>query len=660
MCGILGIAGRLPDSIESNLRSMCGALSHRGPDDSGTWIDPRGVVALGQTRLSIIDLSPGGHQPMRSHSGRFVIVFNGEVYNYQEILGELKKDGPLTMRGHSDTEVMLEAIEAWGVRPAVERFRGMFAFALWDTKERVFYLVRDRMGVKPLYYGWHAGTLLFASELKALKAFPAFGKEIDRDALALFMQQSYIPAPHSIYRGIYKLPNATILTLEESELALPPGRFSAFADEGSSAPQTYWSLRETVEQGRREPFSGSRQDALSALESILTESVGLRMVADVPVGAFLSGGIDSSLVVALMQAQSSKPVRTFSIGFDQDKFNEAPFARKVAEHIGTSHTELYISASDALEVVPKLSQIYDEPFADSSQIPTYLVSKLARQQVTVSLSGDGGDELFAGYLRYQWAEQIWRYLSPLPTSLKQGISAAISSLPVSSWDAIVGVLNRISQGRLNFHNPGDKIQKLARVLTLNTREELYARLLTHWEDPLALVKGSHAQKHIMLDKSLWPASGSYLDLMMFLDMSSYLPDEILVKLDRASMAVSLEAREPLLDHKLIEFCWKLPNKWKTGAAGSKKLLREVLYKYVPKQLVDRPKVGFGVPIESWLRGPLRDWAEHLLDRQKMESQGYLNSEMVHKLWSQHLEGKRNWHYYLWDVLMFQSWLEAQS
>ncbi len=663
MCGIAGYAGSFPTDAPGALRAMVAALHNRGPDDAGEWLDPQTAVALGHARLSILDLSPEGHQPMASASGRYVIVFNGEVYNFREIIAAIEQQcGPLKLRGHSDTEVMLAAIETWGLDAAVQRFRGMFAFALWDKREHVLSLVRDRFGVKPLYYGWQNGTLLFASELKSFCAHPLFKPEIDRDAVALLMRFNCIPAPHSIYRGVYKLPGGTLLNLKTDELKSRPDGFSAFAGEGRCSPSRYWSLRDVVERGQQQPFSGDETEAINCLDQVLREAVGLRMVADVPLGAFLSGGIDSSLVVAMMQAQSSQPVRTFSIGFSEAAYNEAQHAKKVAQHLGTNHTELYVSPEEALKVVPLLPRMYDEPFADSSQIPTYLVSKLARTQVTVSLSGDGGDEAFAGYLRYPWADKIWRVLGPCPGALKRAIGGAIRCLSVSQWDRLIGIVNSLTSGGMNFHNPGDKAHKLARVLQLNSREELYARLVSHWEDPQALVLGSQAQPTSLLNSENYPRGASYLSLMMFLDMQSYLPDDILVKLDRASMAVSLEAREPLLDQRLIEFAWTLPEKWKLSRAQggvTKYLLRKVLSRYVPAPLFERPKMGFGIPLDSWLRGPLRDWAEALLEEKKLQEDEFFNVKMVRTYWQEHLSGKRNWHFYLWDVLMFQAWLRER-
>lgn len=623
------------------LREMTDAIRYRGPDDAGHWFDASAGVGLGHRRLSILDLSPAGHQPMFSASGRFCIIFNGEVYNYEQIRSEL---GPRNWRGHSDTEVMLEAIEEWGVHAAVKRFVGMFAFALWDKRDHALSLVRDRLGIKPLYYGWAGSDLLFGSELKALRAFPGFSNEIDRNAVALLMRHNYIPAPYSIYQRVYKLPPGTVLTLS--------------APEGPAAPVAYWSAKEVAESGTRDPFRGTDEEAVASLEQIFSGAVRLRMIADVPLGAFLSGGVDSSAVVALMQANSRVPVRTFSIGFSEDAYNEAAYAAEVARHLGTEHTELYVSPQQAQAVIPELGSMYDEPFADSSQIPTFLVSQLARSQVTVSLSGDGGDELFGGYTRYLWTEEVWSKQKRVPYPLRAAIAAAIKAAPVPLLEGLFRMAAPFLPSRFQQTLFSDKLRKIAELLPLRSQEQLYYSLISHWKDPHELVPASIEPPTQASDPGQWAKLPGLMEWMMYLDLVSYLPDDILTKVDRASMAVSLEARVPMLDHRLVEFAWKLPPSMKVRGGQGKWLLRQLLYRYVPKHLIERPKMGFGVPLGAWLRGALRDWAEELLTPSKFQH-GYLDPGPVQIKWKEHLSGRRNWQYELWDVLTFQAWYEKQ-
>jgi asparagine synthase (glutamine-hydrolysing) len=628
---------------------MSDTLLHRGPDDEGSFIDEAAGLALGFRRLSIIDLSPEGHQPMTSKDGRYVLIFNGEIYNFQELRRELEDLGH-PFRGHSDTEVMLAAFTQWGFEPAIKRFNGMFALALWDKEERTLHLTRDRIGEKPLYYGFSGSTFLFGSELKALRAHPEFKAEINRDALALFLRYNYIPAPYSIYQGIYKLTPGTYLSLDERESSL--GQLPE--------PLAYWSAREAAEAGTASPFEGTEAQAVTELEALLTDAVGLRMVADVPLGAFLSGGVDSSTVIALMQAQSSQPVKTFSIGFTEEAYNEARHARAVAEHLKTDHTELYVTPEDAMAVIPRLPTLYDEPFSDSSQIPTFLVSQLARRHVTVSLSGDGGDELFAGYNRYLLGESVWNKISWMPKGSRAVAAGALTTVSPRTWDRAFTGLKPFLPSRLQHARPGDRLHKLAEILTVPDVEAMYMNIVSHWKQPTRLVPGSSEPRTILTDERAWANLPGIIQRMMYLDAVTYLPDDILVKVDRASMGVSLEARVPFLDHRVFEFSWRLPLSWKIQQGQSKWPLRQILYKHVPQRLIERPKMGFGIPVGEWLRGPLRDWAESLLDEGRLKREGLLNAEPVRRKWEEHLRGVRNWQYYIWDVLMFQGWLEEET
>ena len=622
---------------------MADTLSHRGPDDAGAWVDAPVGLALGFRRLSIVDLSPEGHQPMHSESGRYVIAFNGEVYNFGALREELEPLGH-HFRGRSDTEVMLAAIEEWGLEKAVGRFVGMFAFALWDHQQRRLSLVRDRIGIKPLYYGWMGQTFLCGSELKALRAHPDFRPEVDRGSLALFMRHGYVPAPYSIYKGIHQLPPGSILTLD-STIA-----------QGAS-PVAYWSAREVAEQGVANVFTGSECEAVEQLDSLLRDAVKLRMVADVPLGAFLSGGIDSSIVVALMQAQSRQPVKTFTIGFEEAGYNEATHARAVSEHLKTDHTELYITSAQAQAVIPRLPEIYDEPFADPSQIPTFLVSQLTRNHVTVSLSGDGGDELFAGYNNYFNANAIWRKIGWMPPPVRRGLSRALRALRPQTYDRWGGWLSRYTGRFGSVGSAGDKLHKLAEVIAVQNQEALYHKLVSHWKTPSDVVRDGLEPPSVFTDRTRWASLPDFTRRMMYFDTTAYLPDDILTKVDRASMAVSLEARVPLLDHRVVEFAWRVPLSMKIRAGQGKWLLRQLLYQYVPQSLIERPKMGFGVPLEDWLRGPLREWAEHLLEERRLRDEGFFNPGPIRVMWQEHLSGQRNWQGPLWNVLMFQAWLE---
>lgn len=646
MCGFAGFASDRKnwgaDDMYGVVNRMSEALIHRGPDDHGSWIDNEAGVALGFRRLSIIDLSPAGHQPMLSDSGRFAIVFNGEVYNFEAIRRELlaARLAP-PFRGHSDTEVILAAIEAWGLQEAVKRFIGMFAIALWDRRSRELHLVRDRLGVKPLYYGWTGGSFVFGSELKALRRHPAFNPEVDRRSLASLVRYNFIPAPYTIYRDIRKLTPGCILTVG-------PGRSSA-------EEKAYWSVEEAVECGVSDPWKASYTEAVDELDRLLRDSIRLRMVADVPLGVFLSGGIDSTVVTALMQDQSSRPIRTFSIGFHEEGYDEAKNAAAVAAHLGTEHTEMYVTPAEAMAVIPRLPDIFDEPFADSSQIPTYIVSELARRHVTVALSGDGGDELFGGYGRYLAADPILRRISKIPDGVRYPLGRLLSILSSALLD---GYGERVLPGRLRNRINARRLQGLATLLAAPAVNAMYQHLL--WPDPGSVVLGPSGHQPALAEPRRSGLLSSPMSRMMYLDTISYLPDDILVKVDRASMAVSLEAREPLLDHRLVEFAWRLPMDMKVHDDGGKRVLREVLQRYVPRELMDRPKRGFAVPVGRWLRGSLRPWAEELLDERRMEGEGYFDPKHVRRLWAEHQNGTGDSCTQLWSILAFQAWLDGHG
>jgi len=658
MCGIAGFLdlslNRSKKELHTPISAMTDTLHHRGPDDSGVWVDEKAGVALGHRRLSIIDLSSEGHQPMYSASGRFVIVYNGEIYNYLDIRKDMESEFNSKLkthhsslpkwRGHSDTEVMLAAFEKWGVEGSVKRFVGMFAFALWDRQERLLYLVRDRLGEKPLYYGRMGDVFLFGSELKAFRSHPSWRGEIDRNALALYMRHNYIPAPYSIYKGIYKLLPGTILTLNSKDIKHIPH------------PIPYWSAKTVAEAGVANPFHGSNTEAIAHLDNLLRNSIKHQMIADVPLGAFLSGGIDSSTVVALMQAQSDRPVKTFTIGFYEEGYNEAKDAAEVARHLGTDHTELYVTPKETMDVIPQLPVLYDEPFSDSSQIPTFLISQLTRRYVTVSLSGDGGDELFGGYNRYFLGRSIWGKIGWMPKNLRNILVKALTSLSPQSWETLFHKLNHVLPKQIKQQTPGDKLHKLAEVLNVNSPMEMYLRLVSHWKEPDSVVIDSVEPITALTNNNQKAKLSDFTQTMMYLDLITYLPDDILVKVDRAAMGVSLESRIPFLDHRVVEFAWQLPLSMKIRNGQGKWILRQVLYNYVPKELIERPKMGFGVPIDSWLRGPLREWAESLLNEKRLRGEGFFKPQPIQEKWIEHLSGRRNWQYYLWDVLMFQAWL----
>jgi asparagine synthase (glutamine-hydrolysing) len=635
MCGIAGyldLARALNPALQCvTARTMTDAIRHRGPDHGAEWLDEADGVALGYRRLAILDLSPAGQQPMHSADGRFVMVYNGEVYNYPEFRAELEQRGH-RFHGHSDTEAMLAAIAAWGVEAAVERFNGMFAFALWDRHERALWLARDRAGIKPLYYGLWQGALLFGSELKALAAYPGFAPSTDRDAQALYLRLGYIPAPHTMYRGIHKLPPGCLL-----RAALGEAKASELP-----APRPYWSPQRVFEAGAHDPFTGSYDEAVEALDALMRDAVRQQMISDVPLGAFLSGGVDSSTVVAMMQTQHSRPVQTFTIGFSEAMYDEAPFARAVAAHLRTDHSEQIVTPAEAMAVIERLPAMYDEPFADSSQIPTFLVSQHARRQVTVVLSGDGGDELFAGYERYTWARGVWERAGALPRPMREAAASTLRAVPHAAWNAAGMALGR--------KRVGDKAVKLAGALTFADQADLYRKMHTLWPEPSRLVEGAHepatALDGVARAAHVAPAD-AYVRWMQQSDLALYLPDDVLTKVDRASMATSLEVRVPLLDHRVIAFAARLPLAYTLG----KRVLRDVLYRQVPRTLIDRPKAGFGVPIGDWLRGPLRAWAESRLDSQRLRACG-LTPEPIRAAWAAHLAGRGAWAHALWAVCLW--------
>jgi asparagine synthase (glutamine-hydrolysing) len=645
MCGITGLLsarGLTADRMAEDLQKMTRTLIHRGPDDGGVWCDVPAGVGLGHRRLSIVDLSPLGHQPMASRTGRYIITFNGEIYNYRELRTELIALAH-AFRGNSDTEVLLAAAEEWGLQRALERCTGMFAFGLWDARERILHLARDRFGEKPLYYGSFAGTLLFGSELKALRASSCWSADIDRDALTLLVRHGYIPAPHSVFRQVRKVE---------------PGRIVSARIQGSHislSEATYWNPLEAFEAAVRADFVGSAEDAVASIDQALRDAIAHQMVADVPVGAFLSGGIDSSLVVALMQQLSTRPVRTFSIGFSEEAFNEAPFARKIAAHLGTHHTELMVTPQETIDVIPLIPRIYDEPFGDSSQIPTYLVSKLARTDVTVSLSGDAADELFGGYERYPQSIDRWRRVARVPAALRRLAGTAILGIP--PW----GLELLACPARLS------KRWRRRGVLTDYVRERAPKWAARGFQDfydvdnspprPAHLVPGASEPQTVASDPRLWPSSADQARHMMFVDACLYLPGDILVKVDRAAMAVSLETRVPFLDLGIAVAAWQIPTAIHFADGRGKWLLRQLLQRHVPQSMFDRPKRGFQVPIAKWLRTELCDWAETLLAQARLQREGFFDAAVVRQRWRQHLNHDADWSFFLWPVLMFQTWLE---
>ena len=648
MCGFAGLIdpnrATSASELEATAARLAATLAHRGPDSFGTWCDAQTGVALGHQRLAVIDLSPDGHQPMASRSGRYVIAYNGEVYNFRDLRKQLETSGSI-FTGHSDTEVVLEAIDQWGLDRALDAFIGMFAFALWDRDKRILSLARDRLGIKPVYWGHADKCFVFGSELRALAAHPHFRRDIDRDAVTLYALHGNVPAPRSIYQDAHKLEAGTRLDYD--------------AETGTHTISRYWSLAQTAEHGLSNPYGGDRRAAVADLDRLLHDAIGCRMVADVPLGVFLSGGIDSSTVAAVMQSQSPTPVKTFSIGFADAAYDESKDAAAVARHLGTDHHALTVTDRDARDVVPRLGAMYDEPFGDSSQIPTFLVSEMTRRHVTVALSGDGGDEVFGGYNRYLWAGALNLQRNLIPMFLRKILGGLLTSIPPQSWDTAMDALGPVLPRAFRQRNSGDKIHKLATVLAASSSTEMYRRLVHLW--PSAdTITGRPEPANLLTEGSLDFDFTHSLDRMMVLDTLGYLPNDILTKVDRASMAVSLEARVPLLDHRLLAFAWSLPRAWKIEGGVGKAVLRDVLATYVPRALTDRPKMGFAIPVGDWLRGPLRPWAEEYLSAQRLSDGGLFDTQVVRTAWREHLSGRRNHAQKLWPILMFGQWLDHQK
>jgi asparagine synthase (glutamine-hydrolysing) len=648
MCGIAGIwsPGLRVAERTSIVRRMAGCLAHRGPDAEGFWVPEDAPLAFGHRRLAVVDLTESGTQPMRSASGRWIIVFNGEIYNYRELRRELRQLG-VVFRGASDTEVLLAAIEEWGITRALRRCVGMFAIGLWDVELAELHIARDRLGEKPLYYASIGSTFAFSSELKALRSHPDWIGTVDRDALALFLRHTHVPAPLSIYEGVRKVRPGTVISLRLGGGIIDP------------IETVYWSAVQTALSAEEHRLAEPDDVLLDRVEDALSATISDQMIADVPLGAFLSGGIDSSLIVALMQRQSSKPVRTFTIGFSEGEFNEAHYAKAVATHLGTEHTEYVVTPREALDVIPLLPRLYDEPFGDSSQIPTYLVSRLARRDVTVALSGDGGDELFGGYARYAEAERLWARLNTVPFRLRTGAARALRTVPDAQWDSLLHAIAMIAPQRLRLDTPG-KVGRFSRLLSRDTREALYGHVASTWDDPTSVVLGSNVQTTAFSEVGRSVRLRSFREQMMLLDVVSYLPDDIMVKVDRAAMGVSLETRAPFLDHRFVELTMRLPFRMKVRDGVSKWTLRQLLCRHVPTALIDRPKMGFGVPMGDWLRGPLRPWAEELLSTRRLETEGYFDAGTIRSVWRDHLRGRSSYSGHLWPVLMFQAWLAEHA
>lgn len=639
MCGFSGVLSNNDWSniAEQLLSAMGDSIRHRGPNDKGIWFDEKAGIGFAHRRLSVVDLSAAGHQPMASPNGRYVIAFNGEIYNHLKLRSQLEN---ISWRGHSDTETLLAGFDAWGIEKTIVHTTGMFAFAVWDKQNQTVTLGRDRAGEKPLYYGWQGKSFLFGSELKALKLHPEFRKELNPEALSLLLRHNYIPAPHSVYKEIYKLQPGSLLQIS---LKNPEPKI-----------KSYWSATQVAMDKMSAPFKGTNSEAVDELERIAKESIAQQMIADVPLGAFLSGGIDSSTVVALMQAQSTQAVRTFTIGFHEQQYNEAQHAKEVAQHLGTEHTEMYVTTNDALEVIPKLPTLYDEPFADSSQIPTYLIAQLAQQNVSVALTGDGGDELFCGYSRYPLAEKIWGNIDKVPMPIRLLASKIIKGIPANAWSGLAAMIPRMNK------TLGVKMHKGAELLSCSSVEMAYNSFIAHQNRSQNLFSAEFTQQKMGLEDKLFTGSSlTDIDRMMLMDFISYLPDDILVKVDRAAMGVSLETRVPFLDHRFIEFAWSIPLAMKRYQGGNKWLLRQLAHRYVPSELIERPKMGFAIPVHSWLTGPLKKWSEELLDESLLSNAGIFNPHEIKKIWKNYQRGQSNPSPLVWSILMFQSWWAAQ-
>lgn len=642
MCGITGYISRYEIVNKNKVLKMAKAISKRGPDSFGSWYDQKIGVALAHRRLSIIDTSEAGHQPMKSKNGRYTISFNGEIYNFKELKKELNSSGyELTWEGHSDTEVLLAQIQIYGLQKTLKKINGMFALALWDSEKRILSLARDRIGEKPLYYGMNKGSFIFGSELKALKAFDEASLEIDRNSLANYLRHAYIPDPQSIYLGIKKLI---------------PGHYVEFNFEKFqiSEPISYWNLFDYASHNNKiKNIDKSSDFFLNELKKRLTKSVELRMISDVPIGAFLSGGLDSSIIVSIMQSISNKPINTFTIGFNDQGYNEAKSAKEISNFLGTNHTELYITPEKTLDTVSKLPRTWDEPFADSSQIPTLLLSELTSRTVKVALSGDGGDELFCGYNRYSQGYSIYKFLRKFPDIITKSLSKSLKTINPQNIDKLISLMPR----KYQYPAIGDRLNKLADVILYSKDLEFYKSLISIFQSPSQLLISGVEELNLLSEPQKWPNTSDFRELMMYLDMHTYLPGDILTKVDRASMAYSLEARVPFLDHELIEWVWSIPFEMKLRKGKSKWLIRELLSHYLPNKLTERPKMGFGIPIEYWLAGPLKDWAENLLSEENIKKQGLFNSKIVLNFWEEHKSGKRRWHHQLWTILMACSWAE---
>lgn len=646
MCGIAGVMPFKNFDFEDVLPNMLSDLRHRGPDSQGIWIENENRIGLIHARLAILDLSETGHQPMYSNSGKLILVFNGEIYNHLEIRKILDRENPINWQGTSDTETILHAFETWGIEKSLEFFTGMFAIAIWNRETLELHLIRDRMGEKPLYYGWVKQSFVFSSEIKPFKNIPGFANEISRDAIQLFLENGSIADPYSIYENIYKLEPGKILTVDFKSKKIKQ--------------KQYWNTAKNYAKAQKNQFRGSENEAVLELESLLKRAVNLQMhSSDVPIGSFLSGGVDSSLVTALMQSQSDSNIHTFSIGFEAEEYNESEYAKAVAKHLKTNHFETYVTDKDALEIVPKLAEIYTEPFSESSQIPTFLLSKITREKVTVSLSGDAGDELFAGYSRYQLANSSWQKINKIPFELRKMMAFGINNLPSEFWYYALfpfkNTTNKIGKP-INF---SDKLLKASPLLCFKDRGEFYSKgFMNHnLEAKKWLYNSKDVPTHFTSSTFHFH---SFFDEMMLLDQITYLPNNNLVKVDRAAMANALEVRVPFLDHHVIQFAQSLPLNFKIKDGVEKWILKEILYKYVPKNLIERPKKGFSVPLSAWMKGPLKEWIEELLDEKKLREQGFFNAELIQTKWKEHLSGKRNWQNLLWDVVVFQSWLEKNK